>query len=422
MGGGKSVWLNAEAIWQCLRFPGNRGYMCRHHLIDFKRSTLVTFDKVVPRETVLTHRKSDRIIRFVNGSEILYGGLGGEDDLERIKSTEFGFFGIDEATETFAEMFMLLSSRLRWTLPDGSYPQFTGFLASNPEPGWVKDRFVDQRLPDHEFIPALPKDNPHLPKGYDYGLRKDWPEEWTKRYLDGSWDTFSGQIYKEFDRNRHIFGDELEISPYYDHFRVIDHGYTNPTCCIWAALDFDGRILVYDEHYQAGLTIAENAAIIKAKYPKFRGLTLCDPSMTAQHSQRAGKTWSYMDEYRDNKITCIPAQHKDGHMGEGIGINLVKQRFKADSLLIHEKCQNGIREILQYKWRDIKVNTREKSNLPETPVDKDNHFCDTIRYLNMWKPPDAEPPKRPESVSSIGYAIKEHKKQMEMPFFAGWKM
>ena len=42
MGGGKSVWLCAEVLMQSLRYPGNRGYLCRHHMVDVKRSTLVT--------------------------------------------------------------------------------------------------------------------------------------------------------------------------------------------------------------------------------------------------------------------------------------------------------------------------------------------------------------------------------------------
>jgi len=422
MGGGKSVWLCAEAIWLSMNYPGNRGYLCRHHLVDVKRSTLVTFEKTVPAGAIMRHMMDDRIIEFWNGSQVIYGGLGSEEDLERIKSTEFGFFCIDEATETYEAMFTLLASRLRWKLSDGSIPPYYGLLASNPEPGWVKKRFVDNSHADHCFIPALPKDNPHLPAGYDAGLRKMFPEEAAKRYLDGSWDIFEGQIYKEFDRNAHIFDQELfdsKESQYYDKFRVIDHGYRNPTCCLWCCVDFDGRLWIYDEHYEAGLTIEENARAIKDKYPGEDITTICDPTMFAQTMQRSGRVWSPADEYREHGIMCIKPFAGFGWMPEVTGINLVKQRLKNNMLFIHSKCRNTVDEMIAYKWKKLRLSDQQNNN-PEQPVDKENHAMDAIRYAVMWRPMSAERPKQPESVNTLHYAILKHKKELGGIFYAGW--
>jgi phage terminase large subunit len=419
MGGGKSWALAAEAIKLSLKFPGNRGYMCRHTLQDFRRSTLVTFEILCPREFIKNHYRDDRLLEFHNGSQIHYGGLGGQEDLEKIKSTEFGWFAIDEASETFEEMFLLLCSRLRWKLRDGKTPKYRGLIASNPEPGWVKDRFVDQQLPDHVFIPALPRDNPHLPNDYDAKLRQMYPDEWVRRYLDGSWDVFEGQIYKEFDRKTHVYSNQ-EISPFWEKFRVIDHGYVNPTCCIWAAIDYDGRIWIYREHYERQLTVRENAEIIIAQEPKFQGLTLCDPSMFSNTQQKNGKACSFADDYREAGIVCISPYSDKNWASEGVGINLVKQRFKDNSLLIHESCKNGISEILKYRWRDLRVTDRARKSAPEVPVDKDNHFCDDLRYLCVWKPSGSSAPKKPEAKNTLHFAIMQHKKRIHQPRFAGW--
>ena len=420
VGGGKSWALCAEAVKLSLKFPGNRGFLCRHQLVDFKRSTLVTFDSVCPAALIRKHFRDDRIILFRNGSEILYGGLGGDEDLERIKSTEFGWFGIEEATETYEDMFLLLCSRLRWKLPSGAHPRYVGLLTSNPEPGWVKDRFIDRNLPDHVFVPALPKDNPHLPEGYDSNLRVLYPEEWVKRYLDGSWDVFEGQIYTEFDRAKHVY-DSVEIGKYWERFRVIDHGYTNPTCCLYVAIDHDGCMWIDDEHYEKSLTIRENATIIRNKHPEYDSeLTLMDPSCFSSTMQHQGKVVSVADEYRDYGIVAISPYDRDGWKAEGIGINLVKQRLKENKLRINKRCENTISEILKYRWRDLSSSQMTGRNAPEQPVDKDNHACDNLRYACCWKPSDATRPRAQADPGTLHYAILQHKKQLQTPFFAGW--
>lgn len=420
LGGGKTIWLSAEAIRLSLSYPGNRGYFCRQYVTDFKRSTLVTFSRLCPAPFIRKHYRDDRIIEFFNGSEILYGGLGSEEDLERIKSTEFGWFGIDEATEASQEFFLLLCGRLRWKLPDGTFPRFHGLLASNPEPGWVKDRFVDQRLPNHAFIPALPRDNPHNPKDYDSNLRALYPEEWVKRYLDGSWDVFEGQIYKEFDRKVHCY-DHVEVGKYWDKYRVIDHGYTNPTCCIYVAIDHDGTIWVHDEHYERFLTIEENAHVIKSKQPDWgEAITLIDPSCFSATQQGSGKICSVADEYAKHGIVAISPYSRDGKMEEAVGINLVKRYFKANRLRIHERCIHGIRELLRYRWRDLGASARGNQNEYEIPVDKDNHFVDCIRYFCAYRPPDAPPPPPPAEANTVHAAIMKHKKQSGQTKFVGW--
>ena len=423
MGGGKSVWLCAESIILLLKYPGNRGYLCRNGLIDLRLSTLVTFERLCPRELIQKHQQEDHTIIFRNGSELVYGPLGSLEEVDRIKSREFGFFAIDEATECLEDMFILLTSRLRWRLPNGEHPPFFGLLASNPEPGWVKERFVDKKLPDHVFIPALPRDNPHLPPDYDKGLRRIFPVEAAKRYLDGSWDTFEGQIYKEFERGVHVFGHDIfadKDASNYDTFRVIDHGYRNPTCCLWIAIDFDGRMWIYDEHYERYLTIHEHAAMILEKHPG-DFTTLCDPSMFSRTMQGQNRVWSPADEYRENGIFCIKPHSEEGTLPELSGINLVKQRLKNGQLFIHERCLNTVAEILKYKWKQVgSLKAAQSGKANEIPVDRDNHAVDCIRYACMWRPMQSTKPAKPIPVDSLHYAILKHKKEIGTTFFAGW--
>jgi phage terminase large subunit len=191
MGGGKTWAICAEAIALSCDYPGNRGYICRHELTSFKRSTGLTLDLLLTRANLVKrHHQTDHFYLLHNDSVIYYGGLG--DDLnaiDKLKSMELGWFAIDEASETTEAFFLMLGSRLRLQLPGIKY---FGILASNPDPGWLKQRFIDQKLPDHIFIPALPRDNPDLPAGYVDRLKELFPEDWQRRFLEGDWSAFEG--------------------------------------------------------------------------------------------------------------------------------------------------------------------------------------------------------------------------------------
>lgn len=198
MGGGKSAWMVNEAIQLSLDFPGNRGYLCRYENVTFKKTTLLTLQKFLPSRLILKHNKSEQFYelrngdpkRGIRGSVIYYGGLKGSegDGIDRIKSMELGWFGIDEATELPSDnFFLILLSRLRYRLPDGKTPMFKGLLASNPEPGWVKDRFINSDKDNHRFVSALPRENPYNPDDYEGMMRKNFPSDWVDKYLDGNW-------------------------------------------------------------------------------------------------------------------------------------------------------------------------------------------------------------------------------------------
>lgn len=195
MGGGKSVALCVEVIRLSVEYPGNVGYICRKTFRDFKKTTLVTLMDLLPTNLIEKYNKVDGEIHLINGSLILCGDL---EQTEKLKSLNLGWFGIDEASEASNEIFLMLSSRLRLKLPG---IQYFGLMASNPEPGWLKDRFVDPQMHgrpkvNHIFVPSLPSENPHLPEGYLEDLIKEFPPLWRTKYLEGSWDVFDSQIFK----------------------------------------------------------------------------------------------------------------------------------------------------------------------------------------------------------------------------------
>ncbi len=212
MGGGKSRWLCEEAKELSMAYPGNRGVMLRYHLQDFKNSTLKTLLESIPPELITNHNQAEHTITFINGSELLYLGVSESENVNKLKSMELGWFAIDEACEVPKETFLLLQSRLRRRLPDNTFPPYYGLLASNPSDCWLKDDFVLSESPDFVFIPSLPKDNPFLPPDYESRLRITYPEDWIRRFLEGSWDELSaGNVVIPSDWVRASVNREIEI-------------------------------------------------------------------------------------------------------------------------------------------------------------------------------------------------------------------
>ena len=193
MGGGKSFWLCAYALELSMRYPGGAGYLCRHELTSFKKTTQQTLDRyVLPEALVAQHNRSENFYMLKNGSRIWYGGLGDDKRaIEKLKSLEINWYGIDQAEETTEEFFHMLNTRLRLVVSSSPNLRYKGLLTANPAGNWVKDRFVIRLPEDHAFIPALPKDNPFLPSGYEDELRRDLPEELVKIYIEGDWEAVS---------------------------------------------------------------------------------------------------------------------------------------------------------------------------------------------------------------------------------------
>lgn len=186
-GGGKTAWLINEGIRLSIKFPGNRGYLCCKFLTDFRDNALKQLEKFLPSELISSHHKTERYFRLINGSLIMYGGLG--NDVEAVKTIsnmpELGWFGVDQAEQITERQFLLLDGRLRLAIPGIIYK---ALLTANPEPGWLRDRFIENPREDHKFIPALPTDNPFLPKDYAQRLKQQYPEALARRLLEGDWD------------------------------------------------------------------------------------------------------------------------------------------------------------------------------------------------------------------------------------------
>ena len=413
LGGGKSYALSAEALRFSLMYSGNKGFMCRSEAKAFKETTLDTLLNLIfmiedrlKQKILVGHNRATETLFFITKSKILYGGLGGRENHDRVKSMELGFYCVDEASECNEEDIDMLESRLRHRLPDGSYPEFFGLYASNPEPGWLKRRFIVPHVKgileeNRKFVPALPRDNKWLPPGYIENISRGKPDYWVKRYIEGSWDAAEGQVYPMFDFDIHVYPNtksNYEIphpkkrSGYPSMFAAFDHGQTNPACFLGFFKDFDDNVFIYDEYYSPGLISRHCNQIKKIFNIHLFDYKRADPSIDNVSGERDGVEWTLHKEYASQGIAFTKANNDIE-----AGINRVCEYLSIDPehtnpitgekgapyIYISARCVHLIDEIFEYQWEK---SHSDKKDPRERPKKRRDHACDAMRYGLVGQP------------------------------------
>jgi PBSX family phage terminase large subunit len=414
---------NGKTTAGCLKalmlsqFPGNLGLVGRLTYPELRDTTRRAFFDLCPPEYYDKEfggewRRSENHLVLANGSEILFRHLDTISEKELL-SLNLGWFYIDQAEEINERVFMTLQSRLRLN----TVPRRYGFVTCNPEPGnWIYDRFAKPSMEgtlhsDHFYISATTRDNPHLPADYVPTLLQSYPEELIKRYIEGKWEVFEGQIYPEFDRSIHVIK-PFQIPKAWERLVAIDYGMVNPTAVLWGAIDYDGNMYIYDEYYQPGVVSESAKAILAKSEGQEISFWLIDPSTTAKNREKNGMPWSIMEEFEDYGIWATPANHE--MLG---GLNRVKEFLKLDDkrvspitkthpaprLYIMSNCVNLIWEFPQYQWK--KMHNLTNRNEIERPRDFNDHALDALRYMIMSRFPS--PTKNPRGISMISPLVRE---------------
>jgi len=409
-GNGKTSAGCAEAFFLAMEYPGCTGLIARKTLPEIKATTLKTFLRGgggavetdwagVPEELIRRHNRSDKIIELVNGSTIHYWPL---DDPDKLTNLNLGWFLIDQAEEVPEEMFMMLQGRLRERIGPRK-----GMLLCNPNGhDWIWNRvvYLKDAYKDHGLVHAKTSDNWNLPADY-IATFANYPESWKKRFFEGSWDVFEGQIWPEYDPDIHEIA-PVALEPWWQIAEGIDHGKRNPTSILWCA--FFSRFgqnycFVVDEHYQAGKLVSFHAQKLLENRTMLGGIrpmwTVIDAS-SSQEDPNTGR--SVMDEYFAWGIPVVPSdRHKMARVirvGEWLQpdpkvphpITGQLREGGYPRLYIFNNCIELRRHMPGYRWKPKRPSDQEDSK--EEPLKKDDHDVDALGYILMMRP---EPKSKP---------------------------
>jgi phage terminase large subunit len=208
------------------------------------------------------------VIEWPNGAKVYTGHLKDQDAYAAFQGWGVQRLLLEEAGQIPREEdYMKLISSVRST--NSIKPQV--FLTCNPGgPGhaWLQRRFKIGDKPSNKafkdpvsgrwriYCPATIFDNPKLMEADpDYvNYLKSLPSPLKEAWLEGRWDIFAGQYFKEWDPGYHIMSEEeaRKIGYGEEHntkFIGVDWGFAQPHAAVFVECTEKGRVFVFDELY-----------------------------------------------------------------------------------------------------------------------------------------------------------------------------
>ena len=270
-GAGKTeliIWL--PLIYQFHEHPLYKGIILRRNLKQLE-TELISRSKEIYPSLGAVFNETKKKWTFPSGAVQYYGGADKEDDIRKFDSDQYNLISYDEATHfTEFQYSYLVMSRLRSRCADLPAIARSGTNPGNVGHAYFKNRFVKPYKDGYKilidgktglkrlFIPARIQDNPALLANNPQYIQQlmSMTEAEKKAKLYGDWDTYEGQVFKEF--RLEPLSDEpgnachvikpFDIPSYWPRFIGIDWGYAAYTVIYWAALSPTGRVFIYREY------------------------------------------------------------------------------------------------------------------------------------------------------------------------------
>lgn len=234
----------------------------------------------------------------------------------------------------------------------------------------------EQRDSDYKSFHFTTLDNPHLPSEEIDKAKEELTEDaFGQEYL-AEFKKFTGLVYKGFERDVHII-EPFNLPIGWDRYRAMDFGFTNPTVCLWIAVDKDDNLYVYDEYYEKGQTTEFHANVIKAKTQSIPIMSTWGDPSAEQEIMDFGNQNVYI-------TPAIKVFTGEEHSWVRAGIDRVARLLKVNpksgkpKLFIFNNCANTIREFEAYRWIENKI---EGQNEKDQPLKTDDHCMDALRYF-----------------------------------------
>lgn len=377
---GKTSYGTKKIIIEALKKPNSRYfYVCP----TYKQAKMIAWNMFMDylRPLNITQKTSETELSIVSktGSRIELKGADYPDSLRGV--------GIHGAIldEWQLQQTMIYTEILRPALADNQ--------------GWC-DKLLTPKGKNHAYDDFVLSGMKHfypasktgiLPQTELDEMKKEMSEDEYNQEMECHFLYFAGQIYKEFRRETHVI-EPFEIPHSWERKIAVDYGLRNPTAVLFAAIDYDGNVFIYDEIYESGKEVNQHAENIKAK-----GCVegVIDPSTNRNDRVKNGIPYSIYREFLDNgiQLTLAPNQVLGG-------INLVKQFLLDRRIKIFNRCENLIREMEEYRWKDHKGS---EANLPEEPLKVFDHAVDALRYLLASRFMAAKRPPVPIKVNTEQY-------------------
>lgn len=218
VGSSKSLLLAHLLITHCLLYPKACAYFGRLVLGDLKKTLLKKIVQHLGRDLIegkdYEHNKSDHVITFQNGSELVYGSWH-DKDYTKFRSLELSAVGIEEATENseeYKDFYFEIIQRVN-RLPHVKENWVA--LATNPDgpSHWIHKHFMENQDEFRHVYYSNALENPFLPKSYIENLKGTLDPKMARRMLYGEWIDIDGEfLYHNYRKDRNYLNRPYEFS------------------------------------------------------------------------------------------------------------------------------------------------------------------------------------------------------------------
>jgi phage terminase large subunit len=301
-------------------------------------------------------------------------------------STEYDIAFIQECTEVSEEDWESVNIRLR----NGaiSFQQLIGDCNPSHPTHWLLERAASGKL---QHLVSAHEDNPRYflddgtptAEGVDYIARLD--SLTGVRYLrlrKNIWAAAEGVIFEEFDPALHVI-DPFDVPESWERIWAIDFGHTNPF--VWQdwALDEDRRAYLVREIYMSGRIVEDHAKQIMeiTKGSPRPSAIVCDHDAEdrATFERHTGIGTVAADKAVVPGIEAVQSRLKVAGDGRPRMFFFRNALVEKDATLTERKLPTcTVEEMPAYIWAPEPPGGDRKR---EQPVKKNDHGCDTTRYL-----------------------------------------
>lgn len=380
---------------------------------QYEQTILRDFEASFPLAFMERRSVQKSYIDFINGARLMMRPF---DDPDKLRSNNYSLVIILEASETKAETYHQLKTRLRNTAASITYVDEDGkpttydwrkmLVESNPDSGWIRTDVLltsseikqygvyakDQYYQEPEEIdPATSSHiastdaNYYLPVDYIETNAKNKPLWWVKRYLQGSFQFAEGLIYPN------ALGCVVPTPPedlqpaIIKGFKVLaahDYGLLDTATFLFAGVDMQrGKLVIYKEVGTNETSIGNLAELYKTsaehvELGQWYGTPLIDPKSNKRDFNKKDLV-SHYAEYG--------VHFKPGYVRVEPRIWRLNDYIEQGRLEIWDCCKELINEFKDYKFKPKSLNDKTSDNVP---IDKDNHYINPIEWICMELPAD----------------------------------
>lgn len=419
-GGGKSDALLIEALRQ-VHIPNYRALILRKTYPQLSELIDRSYALYQPSFPKAKYNASQHVWTFPSGAKIYFGSMQHTKDRINYQGKRYDLICFDELTHFTWDEYSYMFSRNR---PSGPGTRVYMRSATNPGGighGWVKDRFITPAPPmtpmrertqfvdaggkkqemirTRMFVPASVFDNKALlDASPEYAANLALlPEAEKQALLYGSWDSFSGQVFREWRNDPARYEDHrwthviepFDIPSWWTIYRGFDFGFAKPFAVGWFAVDPDGRMYLFKEYYGTTGTPNEGAKLEPHEIAaEIRRIEQDDPRLRGQRIIGVADP-SIWDESRGSSIASMMADSPNfvlwskGDNTRMPGKMQFHYRLAFDEeglpmFYCFNTCKHFIRTIPSLVYDEKKVE--------DINTEQEDHIYDMTRYVFMASP------------------------------------